>query len=193
MRHVAHIAIALCAFCARGAPHGPITVVLQFSEPPSASSLVEMKKEVASLFEGTPLRFEFESKDGSDMRRSYSDLVVVTLNGRCAMDAGPVFYDERGPLAFTHSSDGRVLPFSEVECDHVRASVEKALVPGTRDRDRLLGRAMGRVVAHELYHMFANTPLHGNRGVGKAALTPAQLVSGELPFAESELRALRDP
>ena len=45
---------------------------------------------------------------------SFEDLIVVQFKGRCEMDNFPILFDERGPnaLAFTHSSEGEILPFS---------------------------------------------------------------------------------
>jgi len=46
-------------------------------------------------------------------------------------------------------------------------------------------------VAHELYHIFANTAHHGVDGVGKAAYTVQELMSDEFQFEEREGHALR--
>lgn len=45
------------------------------------------------------------------------------------MEPVPYRYDERGPLAFTHSVDGEILPFSEVACDKVRSSLQNQIAP----------------------------------------------------------------
>ena len=75
-----------------------------------------------------------------------------------------------GALGWTHVSDGAILPFSEIDCDRIREFVQKELLYWKpAEREEVLGRAMARVVAHELYHIFANTPHHGSDGVAKAA------------------------
>ena len=72
------------------------------------------------------------------------------------MQPVPYLMDERGYYAFTHVSDGNVLPFSEVECDKIASSIRPEMSKSQwHDRDSVLGRAMGRVLAHELYHMLA--------------------------------------
>jgi hypothetical protein len=55
----------------------------------------------------------------------------------------------------------------------------------------LLGRAMGRVLAHELYHIVADTSDHGREGVTQASLTPRELTAGQLELRPSELAAMQ--
>jgi hypothetical protein len=59
------------------------------------------------------------------------------------------------------------------------------------DRETAYGRALGRVVAHELYHIFANTLHHGSDGVGKSAYTVQELLNDEFRFEDREGDALR--
>jgi hypothetical protein len=58
------------------------------------------------------------------------------------------------------------------------------------DREEAFGRAVGRVVAHELYHIFANTQKHGSVGVAKESYTVQDLMSGDFLFDGQEYRAL---
>jgi hypothetical protein len=45
------------------------------------------------------------------------------------------------------------------------------------DRDRVLGRALGRVLAHELYHILSGTKRHSARGLAKASFAVDELIS----------------
>ncbi|HEX3992985.1 MAG TPA: hypothetical protein VHX39_17575, partial [Acetobacteraceae bacterium] len=76
-------------------------------------------------------------------------------------------YDELGPYARTWMADGDVLPFGEVDCARVVNSVRDAMSGGDLPNwaDQLLGRALGRVVAHELVHMLTRSVRHGRDGV----------------------------
>ena len=49
--------------------------------------------------------------------------------------------------------------------------------------DLLFGRALARVVAHELIHMLSNSPEHGAAGVMKASLSGKELIAANLPLA----------
>jgi hypothetical protein len=50
---------------------------------------------------------------------------------------------------------------------------------------------MGRVLAHELYHIVADTSDHGREGVTQASLTPRELTAGQLELRPSELAAMQ--
>jgi hypothetical protein len=53
-------------------------------------------------------------------------------------------------------------------------------------RDAAFGRAIGRVVAHELLHIFAETAVHSDHGVDHPTLTVQDLLADHLEFAELE-------
>jgi hypothetical protein len=79
-----------------------------------------------------------------------------------------------------------------VDCNRIRGFVQKELLSiRSADREETLGRAIGRVVAHELYHIFADTSHHGSCGVGKAAYTVQELLSEDFQFESGESQALR--
>src|SRR6185436_19151778 len=92
------------------------------------------------------------------------DIAVLRFKGTCQpestllhVDATPV---GRIVLASTKISDGHVLPFSEVECDQIRGFIEPVGTGTPPQRERILGRVLGRVVAHELFHLLARTAKH---------------------------------
>ena len=117
-------------------------------------------------------------------------LVVVKLVGQCDMDGSPA-YLQPGPLGWAHAVNGVLLPFSNLACENLRGAVQSAISGGNMTRGNvLLGRAMGRVLAHELYHIVADTSVHGRDGVTQAALTPRQLTSGQLDLSPSEVSAV---
>ncbi len=118
-------------------------------------------------------------------------LVVVKLLGHCDMDGSPVSLAP-GPLGWSHEVDGTVLPFSDMACDKLRGAVVSAMADGNQfGANVLLGRAMGRVLAHELYHIVAGTSVHGHDGVAQAAFTPRQLTSGPLELEAPEVAAVQ--
>ena len=86
-----------------------------------------------------------------------------------------------------YSTDGDVLPYSEVSCDKVRNSIRKVMHGGDYARgDALLGRAVGRVLAHELVHILANSKVHGKDGVFKTALSPSSLIAERMALKEAD-------
>ena len=64
---------------------------------------------------------------------------------------------------------------------------------GQEERQRALSRALARVVAHEIYHILAETTEHAGSGLAKAAQPLNDLVSKrKLEFATDDLRAIKE-
>ena len=168
-----------------------LTVVLQFQGTHSDRSVSEMEREAAGILQASGLRLNWRL-GAEASQESYPDLVVVQFKGACKMEPVPFVYDERGPLAFTYSSDGTVQPFGEVACDKVAASVRSAMWGDDfRNADLLMGRALGRVLVHELVHMLTRSGEHGREGVERPALSGKQLVASSLQLSRSDLARLR--
>jgi hypothetical protein len=156
---------------------GDVTIVLDFHGPHSARSVSEMKHEFEGIMKQSGVTFDWRLPSQVE-GKSFPNLVVVRFKGKCVLQPVGYLYDERGPLAFTHSSDGDILPFSEVACDRVAASVRGAMFGGDyAQADLLMGRALGRVVAHELIHILRNSKSHDRDGVAKTALSGVELIA----------------
>lgn len=182
MRPVCFVAPLVFAFTTAAYAGGSLTLLVQFEEAPSDRSMAVMKREVSALMPNYDINWTLVSE--MQPGESFPDLVVVKFKGNCQTEAvAPFLLDERGPgpLGFTHTADGAVLPFSEVECDKIRVAIRPVTrSAGHRQAETMLGRALGRVVAHELYHVTGNTKKHQSDGVNKRGLTATQLTS-ELP------------
>jgi hypothetical protein len=86
-------------------------------------------------------------------------------------------------LAHTAVANGRVLPFFRVDCTSVLRILAPALRPlDETSREELLGRALGRVIAHEIYHVMARTTEHHATGIGKAFFALADLTGEGVAF-----------
>ncbi len=167
-----------------------LTIVLEFQGSHSARSIDEMKRELEGILKDAPLAIDWRMR--ADIAQvPPGNLVVFRFRGKCVLEPVGYLYDERGPMAFTYSTDGAVQPFSEVACDKVAGTVRSAMSPADFARaDLLLGRALGRVLAHELVHMLSKSGKHGERGVARPALTPAQLISPDLHLAPADLERI---
>jgi hypothetical protein len=169
-----------------------VTLVLQFDQAYSARSLDVMEREVALIVSESGVKVDWKLLADVRSSDSFEFLVVVRFRGACNMEPAPPLGDERGYYGKTYVTDGSVLPFSEVECDKISSSIRPAMSRGQwRDRDSILGRALGRVLAHELFHMLAKTQHHAGEGVTKSALSPAQLISGKLSMVSTDLEKLK--
>jgi hypothetical protein len=182
------ICVLAASACARAAD---ITVVLDFDGPYSDRSVEQMKRETEDIFKTAGLHLEWHTRADA-VGDAYENLVVVRFKGKCVLEPVPMLYDERGPFAFTYNSDGAVLPFSEVECDHVTASVQSAMGVDDHARpDYVMGRALGRVVAHELVHILTKSAAHARDGVARTALSGHDLIGPPLRLTREDVERLR--
>ena len=131
---------------------------------------------------------------------SFAGLVVLKFKGKCKVEnwaqpgeSSTFAPGETQTLGSTQVANGHVLPFSEVKCDAVKQAL-CYLRPGANqsEKQKALGLAMGRVVAHEMYHILARTTGHAARGLARAAESLQDLVSGpEIPFRAEDSEAIR--
>ena len=175
----------------KGATLAPIALYSQFQQEPPAGVLESIREELASIMAPMGLRFEWHALNGSRGDEVAVELAVVTFKGQCDVSHLTLHGGHAGPLGWTHVSDGSILPFADIDCDGIRSFLQTGLLGArAQNREELLGRAIGRVLAHELYHIFANTQHHGAGGVGKAAYTIDNLLRGQFQFDERESLAL---
>jgi hypothetical protein len=90
--------------------------------------------------------------------------------------------------------DGKVLPFSWLDCTALnRFLAPVASAKQKAQQDELYGRSMARLLAHELYHVLAQTDDHAASGIAKARFSAADLLADHLDFETAELDRLRPP
>lgn len=166
----------------------PVTAVVLTDAPYSNLAIREMGREAARILKQSGVSLHW--RVGASAQPVSGLLVVVKLQGHCDMDGSPALAVS-GPLGWTHEVDGKMLPFTDLACDKLRGVIEASRHDQSRG-NALLGRAMGRVLAHELYHITADTSQHGRDGVAQAALTPSELTSGSLDLRASEVAAVEN-
>ena len=167
-----------------------LTVLLDIEQQHSPRALVEMRKELAKVFKPTNLNLDVRLRRDAKADDTYNDVVLVKLKGICRMEHYAPLMDERGPFAFTHTVGGKILPFSEVACDQIARSVERAIGGQAMDRERLLGRALARVMAHEIVHMVGKCSDHSHAGVFRHALSGRQLIAEKLELEPEDIARL---
>jgi hypothetical protein len=138
--------------------------------------LSEMKSEVGSLME--PAGYQIEWSGAHASTKSFKGaLVVVELRGSCERPSSSI--SQRGVVQLGSSAvaDGKVLPFSWADCTALAHFLEPSLThKQKRQREFVLGRAIARVVAHELYHVLGRTLAHTTSGLTKARFEPRDLL-----------------
>jgi hypothetical protein len=169
-----------------------VTVIVNFKSSYSVPAIRAMEREVEQILKSSGVTVGWRSRDEA-ADNTFNDLVVMTFKGACVFNPMPIVYDELGPYAITRTTGGEVQPFGEVDCDHVVSSLHTAMNGEDYAKaDQLLGRALGRVVAHELVHMLTKSKQHGRVGVEKAALSPRQLIADSLPLSAFDIDRLQD-
>ena len=124
-------------------------------------------------------------------------LVVVELRGVCmaqfsSMASTPLSFPL--PLASSSVADGRVLPFSWLDCTALNRFLAPVVSgPSHAEQDDLYGRSMARLLAHEFYHILAQTDDHATAGIAKARFSTADLLADHFDFEASALERLRPP
>ena len=174
------------------ATFAPITLYTQFEQAPPGAVLEALQEEVESIMAPIGLRFQWRDLDKTAGHEVSAELAVVTFKGQCDLAGLSTRGRYQGALGWTHVSDGQILPFTDISCDRVRQFTRSGLLafrPG--DRAAKYGRALGRVLAHELYHIFANTIRHGSIGVAKESYSMQDLLADDFLFQAKESRMLQ--
>jgi hypothetical protein len=124
------LALAATPAFGRPSPNPAVSFGLytQFEHEPSPPILDALKLELSLLMSPVGLSVEWRSPAGPRDGEIFPQLAVVTFKGECDL-SGLIPQDvESGALGWTHVTDGQILPFSEVNCDRVRAFISRALV-----------------------------------------------------------------
>ena len=156
-----------------------VTVVLQFEERHSEPSINEMKRELQAQMQSSGVELNWRQLDELSASDSFPSLVVIKFHGSCEATAmtAPLLPSEPAALAYTHVSNGNVIPFADVECDRIRSSLATMRTGYSSRNDLLFGRAIGRVLAHELHHIIGRTQGHTEHGLSRKCLSPQELIA----------------
>lgn len=169
-----------------------VGIFIDFDSPPAPMAVAAMKREVGAIMKPTGLTMNWRQLKENRGTESFGGLVVVRFKGKCHVQPWPD--DPAGgkvTLGSTLVSDGHVLPFTEIECEQVRKTLSYSGTACDQERQCALGRALGRVVAHELYHALARTTTHAGKGLARATQSLRDLVTGPLRFNADDSEAIR--
>ena len=172
----------------RHEPKAAVGVYVIYEHLSSGRALLQ--SDVQSIL--LPLGFSIQWRDMKTAgREAWVDLALLRFQGHCDLFRASGIAFVPGALGETHVSDGRIQPFAEIDCDRIGNLLQPDLAAVREpDRERLFQRALARVVAHELYHIFAKTPVHEPTGVGKAEFTASDLLSNRFQFHPAQASVL---
>jgi hypothetical protein len=173
-------------------PPAPITLFARFDHEVPSEIEQEMHHELDAIMSPLGLRFEWRSVDSVTGQENIVDLAVLTFKGECDVSGFSPGTPEAGALGWTHVSDGAILPFSDIDCDRIHSFLQRDLLGVPRImRAPAYAKAVARVLAHELYHIFGNTPNHAASGVAEEAFTVKELLSQDFHFEGPAAQVLR--
>jgi hypothetical protein len=196
--------VALCCLAALDASLGSagpnrlsdpdLVVYLTTDTPQPSEPLQQMQQELTALMFSAGYRLEWRSGADAPAETNARFLVLIELHGYCGVGSGEAAtepQDAAASLAYSYVSGGRVLPFSTVNCGNLTRVIAPGLT-GTPQfrRDYLYGRAVARLLAHELYHILANTVGHGREGIAQSAFSARNLLADSFSFAPAALSQL---
>jgi hypothetical protein len=188
-------------------PGRRVVVYLQNgSSPEAVRTLPYMQRELEALMQSAGYRVEWkvpgkpsDDKPSDDKPSNEGDgvLAVVELRGSCRVSESAVHMTpvkNGASLAATAVDGDQVLPFSWINCETLTQLLTPTLAGmESEKRDFLYGRAMGRVAAHELYHILANEREHSGSGVGKSSFSAGDILADHFIFEGSALALLNAP
>ncbi len=157
-------------------------------EPAAAS----FREELRNLLKETGVSIELRSLKDRRAGESFDRLMVVQLRGSCEVAGEAAPLKKRTPLASTQVEGNRILPYTELFCDRIRSLLTAALErePLYR-RHTLTGRALARILGHEIYHFLAQEKTHAGSGVAKNCLGSQDLLNEDFAFDHHTLARLR--
>jgi hypothetical protein len=172
------------------APVATVGVYLKADASASNLSLESMRLELRDLMAETGYNLVW-TRDTPSPR--IDTLIVVDLRGTCHAGANKkAALENHTALASTNVTEGKLLPFSWVDCSALDNMLRPALARlSSEQRDETYGRAMGRLLAHEFYHILAQTEEHTHSGITKKSFSQADLLANHLDFAPDAVARLQ--
>lgn len=177
-------------------PSAALAIYLTTDPSQPAAPVETMKLELNSVLQDAGYQVIWADPRHTQEIAPVSNLIVLELRGTCGLPPGTSHMDPAvnsgSSLAQTLVSPHGVTPFSWVNCANLTRMIGPALAeePGAM-RDYLYGRAMARVVAHEIYHVVMGSREHSHSGVAKADFTVNNLIEEVFHFEPADLAKMR--
>jgi hypothetical protein len=190
--------LIICLSHLAGAQTNSLALYASEASRLDASALRAAQQELDRLLIPTGIELSWRTLKSRTTDEQFDRVVVMSFDGSCST-AAPAASLRNLPssdikLADSSVSNGEVLPFFHLDCAHLARLLTPALAPlSTNERNVAFGRALGRVMAHEIYHIVGETTAHQSTGVAKASLSVRDLIGDSLNFDVATLTLMRPP
>ena len=171
----------------------PLQLLTQFDGRQSQIAVREMQQEIDRLYRDVHVPILWHDLTGYQSVGETPRIVFIHFVGDCRPLRMPPIQNVAGiALGGVSRVDGRILPLIKIDCDRVARYVWPSMTGPDRVRgDAVYGRALARVVAHELYHCLTGTAKHTRSALFRADISPKALLANELDFGASEVADLK--
>ncbi len=179
----------LLAACISACPSVQTRTLALYSAPPRGLDLEAapvMRAELQRLLLPAGIDVVWKSLADRKAGETYELVAVTSFEGSCAADEGAATL-AAASLADTSIVNGHILPFFRIDCARVVGMLGRHAEPA------VLGRALARVAAHEIYHIVAQTTEHQKSGIAKAAFSIGDLTSNQFELDAPSLALMRPP
>ena len=184
------VLIALPAF--GDDPAVSIRLYFDFQQAAPENVASSIRDELARIMSPMGMAFDWKPLAQNRGNQLSVKLAVLHFTGSCEVPNAATPDLRTGALGWTHMTNGVILPFGEIDCGVIGAFLRADLLARPEEeQEEDFGRAVGRVLAHELYHIFINTAHHSSHGVGKPYYSVQELLSKSFQFEPKETEELR--
>jgi hypothetical protein len=185
----------LCILTAAANTLGAVSlhILMQFEATPSAIAVHEMEREMDILYSDVHVAIAWHQQASYRSAGVAQRIVFVRFQGDCRAVSLPSRQAVVGSaLASVNRVDGQLLPLVTVDCERIAGYIFPAMDGLERSHgDVALGRALARVLAHELYHYLTGTAKHTQSALFRASISPAALLAAQLKLGADEIAGLR--
>jgi len=183
----------LTAVTTRGGVAASLQLLTQFDGRVSSPAIREMQREIDRLYRDVHVPILWHELSGYQSEGETPRIVFIHFAGDCRPVRLPPVHSVAGiALAGASRVDGRMLPLVTVNCDRIARYLWPAMTGLERVRgDVAFGRALARVIAHELYHCLTGTAKHTHSALFRADISARALLAPELDFGADEVLNLR--
>ena len=177
---------------ATGSP-GPLQILTRFDGTPSTAAVQEMQREMDTLYRDIPVAIQWHELAGYRSAGVAARIVFVHFEGDCRAGTLPPRQTvAEVALASVTRVDGQMLPLVSVACDRIAGYIWQSMNPYQRVHgDVAFGRALGRILAHELYHYLTGVSKHTHSELFRAAISRSALLAGKFRLGAEEVACLR--
>jgi hypothetical protein len=154
------------------------------------SALLE---ELRRIFLAAGLEPEWHQMPGTIELTSVWEPVSIYLHGDCRLKGLSPGGRATGGLAYVEKTDGELRPHIHVDCGKVSRFIAREITNLHLQQSELtMGRALARILAHELFHYLTKTSDHGDSDLFASTMPCDVLLKRQVQFLDEELFRLRN-